>query len=853
MAFGCAQGFYTWNKAFTLLLLAWFVDDARGRVYPRQTSDTVIQTRYGKLKGLLVEIPNKKLKPVEVYMGLQYASVLGGDLRFMPPTNPMEKWDGMRVAVAHRPVCPQKIPTDDELERTMPKGRIDHIKRIIPFIRDQSEECLNLNIYVPAKEWERTFPVILFIHGESYSMGTGNAYDGSVLASFGQCIVITINYRLGVLGFMSTVDANAVGNYALLDLVAALSWIKANIGAFDGDPDRVTAMGQGYGAALVELLLVSPVIRGNLLRRGISMSGSALSTWAVTERPRFYARKLAHKVNCSQYIDISESLVKCFKSRRAETLVNADIEAPKYYEAFGPVIYHRSVLQKNVKILLERAEKAGRDSELLTGVMKNEGYFYLSDRDIEQGVTVDRKNRIVRTFVRNCYKFHRQKIFDILSHHYADWDREQDNDTTRNSVMELLGDAEYVAPSIDFARRHARVGATYYYAFTYPSRVGVYPRWAGGIHGEDLMYALGAPLADGIDPFPSTFTRSERMLSEAVMTYWTNFAKTGDPNKPEEQKSEHGGSRAPNRFVDLTWPAFLPQDRWFLHIAGMRPSIRQRYRGAKMSLWLDLIPKIHRPDDLDEKYHLLDQHNNRSSYDVNTLDVDGHLIFPPIPSTTAPTTTESTTQPTTTTQLITEIPRLTLLPAPTNPSQGGESSAATGNSLLSANSSLSITLAVGCSLLCLNILVFAGVYYQRDKMRGGSGNKHEQEREYLNKPSPQGGATENHVAAAADHRKMNSHHHHHVLPPGSDSEMSTLQRAGTGSNSNTVLKLPASVRTNSTCSSPRNVNGNSPTSRSPYSNSPPAYATMNRSYQKSHSKDGPHCGNQDGQNPVTIV
>lgn len=124
---------------------------AASRVYASHMSDTIVETQYGRLKGVLVDQKNRNLGAVEAYFGLQYASVLGGELRFMPPTSSLEKWDGIRVAVQFRPVCPQRIPSDEELRRRLPLGRVAHLKRVIAFLDKQNEECLNLNIYVPVR------------------------------------------------------------------------------------------------------------------------------------------------------------------------------------------------------------------------------------------------------------------------------------------------------------------------------------------------------------------------------------------------------------------------------------------------------------------------------------------------------------------------------------------------------------------------------------------------------------------------------------------------------------------------------------------------------------------------------
>lgn len=120
-----------------------------GKVFATQMSPRVVETQYGHLRGVLVTLPNNRLPQVEAYLGLQYASIMGNDLRFMPPTGPLDKWDGIRVALKFRPVCPQRKPDIDAMKRELPLGRVDHISRLLPFLENQAEECLNLNVYVP--------------------------------------------------------------------------------------------------------------------------------------------------------------------------------------------------------------------------------------------------------------------------------------------------------------------------------------------------------------------------------------------------------------------------------------------------------------------------------------------------------------------------------------------------------------------------------------------------------------------------------------------------------------------------------------------------------------------------------
>jgi len=150
------------NIAVVLLVAAVFYlpTAVSSRTLATQMSPYVVETQYGRLRGVLVALPGglggrgqsrSKTTVVEAFLGLQYASLLGGELRFMPPTSSMEKWDGVRVALKFRPVCPQRVPDVNRLQRDVPTERVDHIKRLLPFLDKQNEECLNLNVYVPAR------------------------------------------------------------------------------------------------------------------------------------------------------------------------------------------------------------------------------------------------------------------------------------------------------------------------------------------------------------------------------------------------------------------------------------------------------------------------------------------------------------------------------------------------------------------------------------------------------------------------------------------------------------------------------------------------------------------------------
>jgi len=130
------------------LMLSGLVDT---KVFSTQMSRRVVTTRYGRLRGILIDLPEPTLPPVEAYLGLEYGSLLGGELRFLPPTSPVARWDGVRTALKFKPVCPQPLPDLSDVAERAPASVVERLRRIIPFLEQQQEDCLYLNVYVPVR------------------------------------------------------------------------------------------------------------------------------------------------------------------------------------------------------------------------------------------------------------------------------------------------------------------------------------------------------------------------------------------------------------------------------------------------------------------------------------------------------------------------------------------------------------------------------------------------------------------------------------------------------------------------------------------------------------------------------
>ncbi|XP_053436944.1 neuroligin-4, X-linked isoform X1 [Nycticebus coucang] len=678
-----------------------------------QAQYPVVNTNYGKIRGLRTPLPNEILGPVEQYLGVPYASPPTGERRFQPP-EPPSSWTGVRNATQFAAVCPQHLDERSLLHDMLPVWFTANLDTLMTYVQDQNEDCLYLNIYVPTEDdihdQNSKKPVMVYIHGGSYMEGTGNMIDGSILASYGNVIVITINYRLGILGFLSTGDQAAKGNYGLLDQIQALRWIEENVGAFGGDPKRVTIFGSGAGASCVSLLTLSHYSEG-LFQKAIIQSGTALSSWAVNYQPAKYTRILADKVGCNM-LDTTD-MVECLRNKNYKELIQQTITPAMYHIAFGPVI-DGDVIPDDPQILMEQGEFLNYD--IMLGVNQGEGLKFVDGIvDNEDGVTPNDFDFSVSNFVDNLYGYPEGKdtLRETIKFMYTDWADKENPETRRKTLVALFTDHQWVAPAVATADLHAQYGSpTYFYAFYHHCQSEMKPSWADSAHGDEVPYVFGIPMIGPTELFSCNFSKNDVMLSAVVMTYWTNFAKTGDPNQPVPQDTKFIHTK-PNRFEEVAWSKYNPKDQLYLHI-GLKPRVRDHYRATKVAFWLELVPHLH---NLNE-------------------------IFQYVSTTTKVPPPDMTSFPYGTRRSPTKIWPTTKRPAITpanNPKHakdphktgGPEDTTVLIETKRDYSTELSVTIAVGASLLFLNILAFAALYYKKDKRR------HQTHR----RPSPQRNTT----------------------------------------------------------------------------------------------------------------
>ncbi|XP_005345904.1 acylcarnitine hydrolase-like [Microtus ochrogaster] len=298
-------------------------------------------THTGQVRGSLVEVNDAKVG-VHTFLGIPFAKPPVGPLRFAPPEAP-EPWSGVRDGTSHSAICLQN------LEMMNSEGLMD-MKLPLPSF-SMSEDCLYLNIYTPAHANEGSnLPVMVWIHGGALVTGMASMNDGSILAATEDVVVVTIQYRLGVLGFFSTGDQHARGNWGYLDQVAALRWVQQNIAHFGGNPDLVTIFGESAGGTSVSSLVVSPMSKG-LFHRAIMESGVALLPDLISDTHERVYTTVANLSGC----ETMDSMMKYWANFARHG--NPNSEGLPYW----PMMDHdEQYLQLDIQPAVGRALKARR-------------------------------------------------------------------------------------------------------------------------------------------------------------------------------------------------------------------------------------------------------------------------------------------------------------------------------------------------------------------------------------------------------------------------------------------------------------------------------------------------------------
>lgn len=447
-------------------------------------SNTIVETVYGKLEG-------REIESVFAWKGIPYAKPPVGPLRFRAPERP-NSWDGIQDAGSFSPVGPQT-------QREIMKFFGNNVLNI-------SEDCLYLNVWSPAAD-DKKRPVLVWIHGGSFVSGSGSSdwYDGASFADQGDVVVVTINYRLGVFGFLHLGEFggekySTSGNCGILDQVAALEWVQENISAFGGDPNNVTVFGESAGAMSIGVLLGLPSAQG-LFHRAIMQSGAA--AFVHTSET---ATKVAGSLLKALQIDPA-NLSKLEELPVEQLLHAADLLPPM---SLLPVIDGVSLPKHPLESV---AEASAKDVTILIGTNKDE-YNIFSVFDPEWKDADETK--ITALF---------EKTFGHLTPAIS---KEFSEPLSQELFNKLLTLQVFTAPALKLAEFQIKHGApVWMYRFDWET-----PVYDGALKAT---HALEIPFVWNTLDKPSTanFTGASperQQLANQMHEAWINFAHNGNPN-----------------------------------------------------------------------------------------------------------------------------------------------------------------------------------------------------------------------------------------------------------------------------------------------------------------------------------
>lgn len=441
-----------------------------------------------------------------VFKGIPFATPPVGDLRWRAP-QPAENWEGVLEA--------NKFAPGPVQGGNPPAGK--------------SEDCLYLNVWTPAKSKKDRIPVLVWIYGGGFGAGSTSEpnYSGEKLAEKG-VVLVSIAYRVGQLGFLAHPELskespnNVSGNYGLLDMIAGLQWIQKNIAAFGGDPDKVTIFGESAGGIAVSMLCASPLAKG-LFHGAISQSGGSFGPPRPTTFPGENLKRLADAERDGEAYLKSAGVTSIAELRKIE----ADkLPAGRGLGMSWPIIDGWVIPDDQYKLY-----EAGKynDTPILVGYNSDEGASFSREKSPEE-------------FIAGV-KARYGKFAEDLVKAYPPGET-----SVPKTARDLSRDAAFGWHTWIWARLQSQTGKSkvyYYYFDQHPDYPADSPRAGfGSPHGQDVAYVF-----KHLDASNPQLTETDHAISEAMATYWTNFAKYGDPN----------GEGVPE------WPAFSDANPVVMH------------------------------------------------------------------------------------------------------------------------------------------------------------------------------------------------------------------------------------------------------------------------------------------------
>ncbi|XP_047003833.1 juvenile hormone esterase-like [Schistocerca americana] len=480
----------------------------------QEGDDVIVNIEDGALRGVVATSLNGVL--YNKFLGIPYATPPLGDLRFRAP-QPSASWSGVRDALSFADVCAQPL-----------------FYGLIP-ITTGSEDCLYLNVYAPAAE-SGPYPVMVYIHGGAFK---GGSSSGATPHSFVEkgVVLVTIAYRLGALGFLSLLNDDIPGNAGFKDQVLALQWVQRNIAAFGGDPSSVVIFGESAGGGSTSHLFLSPAAKG--LFSGVSMESGVAAPWALTDKPRERAYRMAEALGFqaqgdNHTDDDDARLADFLRAANYSDLTDDDSIALTDFEkrcpmalAFLPVVEPPSdsavILEPPADVL-----EAGSYNQvpIMLGVTSGEGavVLMLSNLLTQAGIADMKENftALVGSQLPLPTEEQRTRAAEQLEQFY--FGDEGFSMDQMQAVIDLFSDLYFIQPADSFARAVANSSSLpiHFYYFGYN---GTGSTDYGMVHAGEILY-LFPTNSSGPITNPNS---NDGKVANQLATLWTNFPKYGDP------------------------------------------------------------------------------------------------------------------------------------------------------------------------------------------------------------------------------------------------------------------------------------------------------------------------------------
>lgn len=458
----------------------------------------VIQAQQVRIESGVVE--GKTAGGVRAFLGIPYAIPPVGDLRWKAPMPPA-KWTGIHKAVQFGPRCMQGPIFPDMVFRDS----------------GPSEDCLTLNVWTTANKKGANLPVMVWIYGGGFQAGGTSEprQDGQSLAKQG-VIVVSMNYRLGIFGFLVLPELmkesahHSAGNYGLLDQLAALEWVRRNISAFGGDPGNVTIFGESAGSFSVSALMASPLAKG-LFHRAIGESGAAfgsnslpsLPVAARAQKDLEFVTNIVHAKNLGELRAMPAGTLQdlVLKPATGDDRTRFDQCVDGYF------------LPEPVPEIFA----SGRQNQvpLLAGWNRDEGSF---------AVMKEAPDRAMEDFTTMVKKDFGDKSGELLALYPA-----SSNQIARRSMEDLAGDRFIAWSTWRWMEAQKTTGNSPVYRYRFdlaPPPTADKPASMGAYHSAEIPYVFGSLDVDQSHPWRA----EDRVLSAQMQKFWSNFAKTGNPN-----------------------------------------------------------------------------------------------------------------------------------------------------------------------------------------------------------------------------------------------------------------------------------------------------------------------------------